>query len=197
MLLRNDHIETDCVTSENEIDRRIQAAGVGDRAALDSVADDLYSQLHAIASTHMRSERGECLLQTTAIVHEAYLRLSDQQRSRWRSRNDFFAAASAIMRRLLIDHARSESAAKRGGKKTRTGLNETQLAIEDRRYSAIEVSDALQRLAEFAPDQARGIEMMVFGGMTGEEIAAQLNVSASTVDRKLRAAKAWLRRELR
>ncbi|MEO1523876.1 MAG: ECF-type sigma factor [Planctomycetota bacterium] len=184
------------MTSDEEINQRIRAAARGDRDALDGVADDLYGQLHEIASQHMRAERAGSLLQTTAIVHEAYLKLSDQQRSRWSDRNDFFAAASLIMRRLLIDHARSETADKRGGGRVRASMQETRLAIEDRRYSAIEISDALHRLAEFAPDQARGIELMVFGGMTGEEIAEHLGVSASTIDRRLRAAKAWLRREL-
>lgn len=182
--------------SDPNLNSLIQNAGRGDRAAMDNVWPGLYSQLHDIASGQMAKERPGHLLQTTAIVHEAYFRLSDQQRSDWRDKPSFLAAAAVVMRRVLIDSARKETAKKRGGAANRHGLSDTNIAVDDHGYSAVEIHEALEQLAGFAPDQARALELMIFGGLTGEEAAEVLGVSASTIDRKVRAAKAWLRREL-
>lgn len=182
--------------SETQLNRLIEAAANGDRAALDGVMPGIYDQLHQLAAAQMRKERSGNLLQTTAIVHEAYFRLSEQNRSSWRDKPSFFAAAAVVMRRVLIDTARKEKAAKRGGDAVRRELSESQLAVDDRGYSAIDINEALEKLATFSPDQAKALEMMIFGGMTGEEVAEALGVSGSTVDRRVRSAKAWLRREL-
>ncbi|MEM7311675.1 MAG: ECF-type sigma factor [Planctomycetota bacterium] len=183
--------------TEKEFDALIQAAGQGDRDALNAAWPELYDHLHEIASGQMSKERsGRHLLQTTAIVHEAYFRLSEQKRSQWRDRNSFFAAASVVMRRILIDSARNATAAKRGGSMARQTLSDTRLALDDNGFAAVEIHEALERLAAFAPDQSKALELMIFGGMTGEEVADVLGVSASTIDRRVRAAKAWLRREL-
>lgn len=158
--------------------------------------DELYQELRRIAASHMRRERPGGLLQTTAIVHEAYLRLSSDQQSGWKDRPSFLAAAAVAMKRLLVDQSRHDKAAKRGGGFDQQLLTDTRLAVADHGYDAVELDEALGRLASFAPDQAVCLELMAFGGMTGEEIATHLGVSASTIDRRMRAAKAWLRREL-
>lgn len=189
-------IQDTWVMSDPKLNLLIQLAGRGDRSALDDVWPGLYAQLHDIASGQMAKERSGHLLQTTAVVHEAYFRLSDQQRSDWKDKPSFLAAAAVVMRRILIDTARRERSQKRGGNSKRQVLSETSVAFDDHGYSAIEVHEALEQLAKFAPDQARALELMIFGGLTGEEVAGVLGVSASTIDRKVRAAKAWLRREL-
>lgn len=182
--------------SDRKINSQVQAAGQGDRSALDDAWPGLYSQLHDIAAGQMARERPGHLLQTTAIVHEAYFRLSDQQKSDWPDKRSFLAAAAVVMRRILIDSARRDRSRKRGGTAQKQALSDTNIAFDDRGFSAIDTHEALERLAEFAPDQARTLELMIFGGLTGEEVAEVLGVSASTIDRKVRAAKAWLRREL-
>ena len=182
--------------TQGQINTLLEAAGKGDRAALDQVLPGLYEQLHNLAAAQMRKEQAGHMLQTTAIVHEAWFRLSEQKQSNWKDRSHFFAAAAVVMRRILIDSARHEKAAKRGGDAVRKELSDTRLAVDDRGFSTLEVSEALEKLNEFAPDQARAIEMMIFGGMTGDEVARALGVSASTIDRRVRSAKAWLRREL-
>lgn len=184
------------MTPDPHVNSLLKAAGHGDRAALDRAWPGLYKHLHEIAASQMSRERNGHLLQTTAIVHEAYFRLSQQKRSSWKDRRSFFAAAAVVMRRILIDNARSEQSAKRGGQANRRDLTETRLAIDDHRFAAIDVHEVLEQLAEFAPDQARILELMIFGGLTIDESATELGVSASTIDRKIRSAKAWLRREL-
>lgn len=162
------------------------------------LSEELYNELHSIAANWMRRERPDGILQTTMIVHEAYLRLSEgQESSRWKSREEFCAAASVTMRRLLVDHARRKRSAKRGGGQTQDILSDTRLGVDDEQFGAIELHDALEALAGFAAEQSRALELMYFGGLTGDEIASLLGVSPATVDRRLRAAKAWLRRELK
>ena len=177
-------------------DSLIQAAGLGDRQALDRVMPELYGHLRDIATNQMARERSGHLLQTTALIHEAYLRLSEQRRSDWRDRGSFLAAASVVMRRVLIDDARRDRAQKRGGGLKKRSISDSRLAFDDGVVSVIEIHEALETLESFAPDQAKALELMIFGGLTGEETAAALGVSPSTIDRKVRAAKAWLRREL-
>ena len=183
--------------TEKEFEALIQAAGLGNREALNRAWPELYDHLHEIAASQMSRERsGRHLLQTTAIVHEAYFRLSDQKRSQWRDRSSFLAAAAVVMRRILIDSARNAKAVKRGGTMVRRDLSDTRIALDDDGFATVDIHEALEKLAAFAPDQSRALELMIFGGMTGEEVADVLGVSASTIDRRIRAAKAWLRREL-
>ena len=154
----------------------------------------LYDQLHDIASGFMRREPKGNLLQTTYVVHEAYLRLRDYPE--WGNRTDFLKAASVTMRRVLIDSARQRKAEKRGGDRQNVSLSEAELSVEGDSFVFQEIHDALQKLSEFAPEESEILELMVFGGMTGEEIAESMGISASTIDRRLRVAKTWLRREL-
>ena len=182
--------------TERQLNSLISSAGSGDQAALNEAWPKLYDELHRIAARHMRKERKGNLLQTTAIVHEAYFRLFDQNQSDWKDRNSFLAAAAVAMRRVLIDNARKTQSQKRGGNLQRVELCESRLPLDENKYRIEEVHQALKTLGEFAPDEAKALELMIFGGMTGEEVAAVMNVSASTIDRRVRSAKAWLRREL-
>lgn len=154
----------------------------------------LYDELHTIAAGYMRRESKGNLLQTTFVLHEAYLRLKDYPE--WSDPNSFLSAASVTMRRVLIDSARKRESEKRGGDRQRISLAEAQLSVEGNQFVCYEIHEALQKLAEFATEESQILEMMVFGGMTGDEIAGSLGVSSSTIDRRLRVAKTWLRREL-
>ena len=155
----------------------------------------LYDELHQIASGYMRREsRNSSLLQTTFVLHEAWLRLKDYPE--WANRTTFLKAASVTMRRVLIDNARKRKSEKRGGDRNQISLADVRLPVAGNAYVFHEIHDALQRLGQFAPEESGILEMMVFGGMTGDEIAESMGVSPSTIDRKLRVAKTWLRREL-
>ena len=183
--------------TEKEFEALIQAAGSGDRQALNEAWPELYDRLHEIAANQMSRERaGRHLLQTTAIVHEAYFRLSDQKKSYWPDRKSFLAAAAVVMRRVLIDSARNAAAIRRGGNLSRRALLDSRVAWDDQGFAAVDIHEALEELASFAPEQSRALELMIFGGLTGDEVADVLGVSPSTIDRRIRAAKAWLRREL-
>lgn len=175
---------------------QIQAAIVSEKVVVQSgqLWQQLYDELHDIAAAYMRREAKGNLLQTTFVLHEAYLRLKDYPD--WSDRNSFLKAASVTMRRVLIDSARKRSSEKRGGDHQRIPLADANLAVGGNQFVFHEIHDALQRLAEFASEESEILEMMVFGGMTGDEIAVSLGVSASTIDRRLRVAKTWLRREL-
>jgi len=185
------------MSSEPPVNSLLRSAGRGDRQALDQAWQQLYTQLHHLASAQMSRERKGHLLQTTAVVNEAWFRLVDQQQCDWPDRKSFMAAAAVAMRRVLIDNARKERAAKRGSGAKVYSLESATLAMDQKQYQAIEVNDALTRLAEFAPEQAQALELMIFGGLTGEEVAEVMDISASSVDRRIRAAKAWLARELK
>lgn len=188
--------QTDKVDSV-QIASLVRAAGTGNREALDQVWPKLYRNLHEIASRQMKGESQNHLLQTTAVVHEAYFRLSQQQHSAWGDQNDFLAAAAITMRRILVDASRKRNSQKRGGGNTkRNDLSDTQLAVSDGRFEVLEIHEALRRLEEFSPQQSTALEMMIFGGATLPQIAAALSTSVSTVERRIRSARAWLRREL-
>ena len=159
-----------------------------------AIWDELYAQLREIAANQMRRESNGHLLQTTAVVHEAFLRLKDHPAAK--DRHHFLAAAAVTMRRVLIDEARRSKSIKRGGEHERVSLNESSLALGTNRFMATELHAALESLREIAEQEAKIIELMTFGGLTGEEVASILDISASTVDRRVRTAKAWLRREL-
>jgi RNA polymerase sigma-70 factor (ECF subfamily) len=155
----------------------------------------LYEELRAIAHRHMISERPAHTLQTTALVHEAYLRLS--KRFSWPSRTEFLAGASHLMRQILIDYARARSQLKRGGNPLRITLDEIQLAVEwNDEVDVIATDVALRKLELLDPRQARIVEMRFFSGMSVEEIADALDVAPKTMQRDWAMARAWLRREL-
>jgi RNA polymerase sigma factor (TIGR02999 family) len=168
----------------------------GDQAALDSLMPLVYEELRRLAHRYMRRERVGHTLQTTALINEAYLRLIEQQHVQWQSRAHFFAIAAELMRRILVDYARTRTRAKRGGGALRVSLNEGAVSSQERGAELIALDDALQRLAVIDPRKSRVVELRFFGGLSIEETAEVLNVTPMTVVRDWKTAKAWLHREI-
>jgi RNA polymerase sigma factor (TIGR02999 family) len=169
----------------------------GDAEAGERLLPAIYDELHRQAARAMRREDGAHTLQATALVHEAYLRLVDQRRVEWRSRAHFFGVAAQMMRRVLVDHARTRLAAKRGGALQRVTLGDVGAgASSDDELDVLALHEALERLAVLDPDQARLVELRYFGGLGIEDTAEALGVSPATVKREWAVARAWLRREL-
>ena len=157
----------------------------------------LYSELRRLASYYLQRERGNHTLQATALVHEAYLRLVDRREVQWENRNQVMGAAAQLMRRVLLDYSRSHQAAKRGGSVNKVYLQEAVIGSNSRPADVVALDEALVRLAEFDPQQARLVELRFFGGLSIEETAGVLGISPATVKRNWNVAKAWLARELR
>jgi len=180
--------------------RRVEAAsrragGPGD-LNLDTLLPIVYQELRRLAAGYLRREKPGQTLQPTALVHEAYLRLMKDRPGRWQNRAHFCAIAAHSMRQILIERARARGAAKRGGARQRITLDEGLVAGGDRSIDLIALDEALQRLAEIDPEQARLVELRFFGGLTIEETAEALDMSPATVKRHWTVAKAWLTREL-
>jgi RNA polymerase sigma factor (TIGR02999 family) len=168
----------------------------GEEKALDRLMPLVYDQLKRLAHSRLISERDDHTLNTTALVHEAYLRLVDADRIQWKDRAHFFALASRIMRRLLVDYAKKRNAAKRGGLHPHVPLEEERLVSDDHAERILELNESLEGLEREYPRQARAIEHRYFGGLTNAEIGAVLDVSHATVERDLRFARSWLARSL-
>lgn len=172
------------------------AASDGRREALDALVPLLYDDLRRLAAAHMRREPAGHSLQPTALVHETYVRLVDQRQARWVNRAHFFGAAAGVMRRILVDLARTRRADKRGGQLTRVTLVEDVAADGPTEIDVLALHQALERMATFSPRQERIVELRYFGGLTIEETAAVLGISDATVVREWTIAKAWLRSAL-
>ena len=168
----------------------------GDRAALDDLLPMVYGELRRLAQSYLSRERRDHTLQATALVHEAYLRLVDQRNVTWQNRAHFFGIAAQMMRRILVNHAEAHNAAKRGGGAQKLSLDEAISFAENHEVDLIALDDALKRLEAIDGQQSRIVEMRFFGGLTIEETAEALAVSAATVERDWRMAKAFLRRDL-
>ena len=168
----------------------------GHADALDELMPLMYERLHQLARQRRRAEPAEASLNTTALVHEAYLRLVDVDSVSLRDRNQFLALASRVMRNLLVDHARARRAAKRGGGARALELNEAAWLPDDRVDAVSDLDEALTRLETVDARQARIVEQRFFGGLSLEEIAAAGDISLATVKRELRFARAWLAIEL-
>jgi RNA polymerase sigma factor (TIGR02999 family) len=168
----------------------------GDRAALDTLLPALYADLHAQAVRALRREAIGHTLQPTALVHEAYLRLVDQERVPASSRSQFFGIAARVMRQILVDHARTRSAAKRGGAGEPVTLTESAAVMDLPAVEVLAVHEALERLELLDPGQARLVELRYFAGFTIAETAAALGISPATAKRDWVVVSAWLRREL-
>lgn len=182
-----------------DVTQLLLAWGAGDAAAGDQLLPIVYDALHQQAARAMRREAGEHTLQATALVHEAYLRLVDQRRIEWRNRAQFMGVAAEVMRRILVDHARTRLAAKRGGGVQRVTLDERHdeaPASEGAGLDVLDLHEALERLATLDPAQSRLVELRYFGGLSIEETAEIMHVSPATVKREWAIARAWLRREL-
>jgi len=178
-----------------EITRLLVAYGNGDASALDSLLPRVYETLRGIARRRRSYERGHTL-DTTALVHEAYLALAGQTGLAPKNRLHFFAIASRLMRNILVDHARERAAQKRGGGLVRTSLDDREIAVEERAEELLALDQALDRLAALEPRMAKVVEYRFFGGLTLEETAELLEVSTMTVIRDWQKAKAWLYRFL-
>jgi RNA polymerase sigma factor (TIGR02999 family) len=164
----------------------------GDKAALEKLTPLIYDELHRLARQFMRHERGGHTLQVTALVNEAYVRLVDQRNMRWQNRAHFFAIASRLMRRILIDYARQRHYAKRGGGAPRVPLDEAAVLTDERAADLVALDEALDGLASIDPQQSRVVELRFFGGLTVEETAEVLKLSHDMVKREWSTAKAWL-----
>ena len=181
----------------NQITHLLQAWRNGETAARDELMSLVYGELHRLARGYMRRERPGHTLQTTALINEAYLRLIGQTRTDWRSRAQFFGMAAQFMRRILVDHARARHSAKRqGAGLAPVSLDEEAVFAPERGPALIALDEALQRLASLDSRKARVVELRYFGGLTVDETADLLDVSAVTVMRDWSLAKAWLQREL-
>jgi RNA polymerase sigma factor (TIGR02999 family) len=168
----------------------------GDKAAIDQMMPIVYQELRRLAGSCLRGQAPGHTLQPTALVHEAYLRLVGRAHSDWKDRAHFFNLAVGIMRQILVDHARSKLAAKRGWPRAKVEFKDTLSYSDEKAADLVALDDALQELAVFDDRKARAIELRYFGGLNAEEIAEALGVSVATVGRETRYAEAWLRREL-
>ena len=168
----------------------------GDHAALDRLMPLVYDELRHLASRFLRRERPGHTLQTTALVHEAYLRLVNQKQVNWQNRAHFFAIAAQLMRRIVIDHARAQNYAKRGGGALTLSLDEAATLTAERAAELIALDDALVTLAANNTRRSRIVELKFFGGLTTDETAFVLELSTRTVEREWNLAQAWLYREM-
>jgi RNA polymerase sigma-70 factor (ECF subfamily) len=174
----------------------LPGASSGSQQALAEWTSFLYSELRRLASYYLQRERGNHTLQATALVHEAYLRLVDQKKVQWESRNQVMAMAAQLMRRVLLDYSRGHLAAKRGGNVTKVYVEEAAIISKTRATDVVALDEALTRLADLNPQQARLVELRFFGGLSIDETAEILDISPATVKRNWNVAKAWLAREL-
>lgn len=183
-------------TADANVTQLLRAASSGDRRDLDALMHAIYADLRRLAAGHMKAERGDHTLQPTALANEAYLRLIDQRSVDWKDRLQFFAVASLVIRRILVDHARERRAAKRGGGARRVPLDDGAALVGMPDADAMDLDQALKELAEIDPQQARVVELRYFAGLTIEEIAEVLGIGKRSVDREWQVAKAWLFRRL-
>jgi RNA polymerase sigma-70 factor (ECF subfamily) len=187
---------TQMSASPKAVTELLVAWGRGDEAARNELIPLVYDELHRLAHRYMRRERPGDTLQTSALVNEAYLRLVDQKNVQWQSRVHFFAIAAQMMRRILVDHARSRGNQKRGGDVLQVTFDEAAIVTRDRAADVVALDDALVGLAKLDSRKSRIVELRFFAGLSIEEAAEVLGVSPGTVMRDWTLAKAWLRREM-
>lgn len=179
-----------------QITRLLHELGGGDKDALNELMPLVYRELRIMADRVLRRERRDHTLNSTGLVHEAYLRLVDQRSANWQHRAQFLGVAARMMRRILVDHARKHGAAKRGGGRGRITLDYGAVAAGERPIDLEALDEAMARLAGFDAQQAQVVELRFFGGLTIEETAEVIGISPATVKREWTIAKAWLRREI-
>ena len=171
--------------------------GGGDRSALDELMPLVYDELRRLAGNYLRRERADHTLQPTALVHQAYVRLVGEKQGRWQGRKHFYGIAARLMRQILVDHARSHGAEKRGGGRAAVSLGHAEEVAGPPAVDVLAIHEALERLAAFDEQRARVVELRFFGGLSIEEAAEALGVGHATVEREWALARAWLRKELR
>ena len=182
------------VTKSVEVTALLREWAAGQPGAADRLVPAIYDQLRRRAAAQLRGERRDHLLQPTALVHEAYLRLVDQQHVVWQNRAQFYGVASQMMRRILVDHARRRKMHKRSGRWLRVSLGDRALPGPD--FDVLALDELLVRLAEFDARKSRVVELRYFGGLSLEETATVLDIAPRTVEREWRAARAWLHSQL-
>ena len=181
----------------NQVTRLLLDWGRGDKAALDELMPLVYQELRRLAGAYLRNESPGHTLEPTALIHEAYLRLIDQNTPQWESRTHFFAVAARLMRHILVDHARARQTAKRGGGQRKISLDDApEVYTSDDADELLALDEALKKLAAFDPRKCQIIEMRSFAGMSVEETARVLGISEPTVKRETRLAQSWLKEEL-
>jgi len=185
------------MTSQHEITRLLVDWSKGDQNALEKLTPIVYEELRRLAGRYLRQERHGHTLQSTALVHEAYLKLVGQHSIHWQNRAQFFGVAAQLIRRILVDYARNRHAAKRGANAPRLSLDEAIAMPGERDLDLVALDDALEGLAKLDARQSRLVELRFFAGLTMEEAAEVLNMSLATAKRDWTAAKAWLFREIR
>lgn len=182
--------------SPDEVTRLLRDWGSGDQQALEKLVPLIYKELRQLAHTCLYRERPGHTLQTTALVHEAYLKLIDQREARWQNRAHFFAIAAQAMRRILVDSARRHTALKRGGLAENLALDEVANVSLEPDPILLPLNEALNKLADFDSQQSRIVELRFFGGLTIEETAEVMKLSSDTIKREWAMARAWLRQAL-
>jgi RNA polymerase sigma-70 factor, ECF subfamily len=192
-MVKSGHFEA---SVPGETTRLLSEWRAGDQTAFDRLLPIVYEELRRLASHYMRAERADHLLQTTALVHEAYLRLIDDKNTSYETRHHFFAVAAQVMRHVLVDYARARQRAKRGGGAPAVPLEDVAVISDERAEEVIAVDAALENLMSFDVRKGRIFELRHFGGLSVEEAAQVLQVSPATVARDWRMAKAWLRRAI-
>lgn len=185
----------EAVPPERDVSSLLLAWSEGDQKALEKLTPIVYQELHRLAGYYMRGERSGHSLQTTALVNEAYVRLTDYKRMKWQSRAHFFAVSAQLMRRILVDHARRRNL-KRGGGIPHVSLDDTALVGGGRDEDLVALDDALEALGQVDSRKAQVVELRFFGGLSVEETAEVLRISSVTVMRDWSTARAWLYREL-
>ena len=180
----------------HEVTQLLLAWSAGDRGALDRLVPLVYAELHRLAKSYMRKERAGQTLQTTALIHEAYLRLIDANQVQWQNRAHFFGVAARVMRQILVAMARERGYQKRGGGAHRVSLDEAMVVNDERDEDLVALDEALSALADVDARKAQVVELRFFGGLTEKETAEALNVSIDTVTRDWRLARSWLHRKL-
>lgn len=180
----------------NELTQLLRNWGEGDRGALEELLPLVHAELRRLARRHMNREGAGHTLQTSALINEAYIKLAEGRGAAWQDRTHFFAVAARVMRQILIDHARAHHYAKRGGGARKVPLDEAADVTEQRAAELVALDEALEGLATLDQRKARIVELHFFGGLSIKETAEVMSLSTATVDRELRSAKAWLRREM-
>ena len=179
-----------------DITRLLVAWGNGDGRAFDDLAPVIYDELRRLARSYLRRERPDHTLQSTALVHEAYIRMIDQREVNWRNRSHFYGVAAQMIRRILVDHARARHAQKRGEHSPKLSLDDALGVQAGRDLDLVALDDALNALAQIDARQSRIVELRFFAGLSNEEVAEAMHISPATVKRDWTAARAWLKREL-
>ena len=181
---------------ETEINQLLSEWSSGSRAALDEIMPLVYDELRRIAKNYLRRENAGHTLQTTALVHEAFIRLTAQQKVSWQNRAHFLAIAAKMMRRILVNHAETKYAGKRGAGAQKIELDEALVFCDEKNLDLLALDEALKKLGEFDEQLCQIVELKFFGGLTNQEVAEVLPISLTTVKREWSTAKAWLLREL-